>query len=59
MEDKTLVCKDCGVEFIFSAAEQEFYAEKAFRMNLPAALPAVGPESRLPTKTAASVSTTQ
>ena len=27
-EDKTLVCKDCGAEFIFSAGEQEFYAEK-------------------------------
>ena len=23
-EDKTLVCKDCGKEFIFSAGEQEF-----------------------------------
>ena len=29
-EDKTLVCKDCGNEFIFSAGEQEFYAEKGF-----------------------------
>ena len=29
-EDKTLVCKDCGKEFIFSAGEQEFYAEKGF-----------------------------
>ena len=27
-EDKTLVCKDCGNEFVFSAGEQEFYAEK-------------------------------
>ena len=27
-EDKTLVCKDCGNEFIFSAGEQAFYAEK-------------------------------
>ena len=27
-EDKTLVCKDCGKEFIFSAGEQEFYARK-------------------------------
>ena len=25
--DKTLVCKDCGQEFVFSASEQEFYAE--------------------------------
>ena len=29
-EDKTLICKDCGNEFIFSAVEQEFYAEKGF-----------------------------
>ena len=29
-EDETLVCKDCGKEFIFSAGEQEFYAEKGF-----------------------------
>ena len=29
-EDKTLVCKECGNEFIFSAGEQEFYAEKGF-----------------------------
>ena len=27
-EDKTLICKDCGNEFVFSAGEQEFYAEK-------------------------------
>ncbi|MBR1591668.1 MAG: zinc-ribbon domain containing protein [Ruminococcus sp.] len=30
-EDKTLVCKDCGNEFIFSAGEQEFFAEKGFQ----------------------------
>ena len=29
-EDKTLVCKDCGNEFVFSAGEQAFYAEKGF-----------------------------
>ncbi|MBP0954904.1 MAG: zinc-ribbon domain containing protein [Oscillospiraceae bacterium] len=29
-EDKTLVCKDCGQEFVFTAGEQEFYAEKGF-----------------------------
>ena len=27
-EDKTLVCKECGNEFVFTAGEQEFYAEK-------------------------------
>ncbi|MGI6215184.1 MAG: zinc-ribbon domain containing protein [Christensenellales bacterium] len=30
-EDKTLVCSDCGQEFVFTAGEQEFYAEKGFQ----------------------------
>lgn len=30
-EDKTLKCKDCGAEFIFTAGEQEFYAERGFQ----------------------------
>jgi CxxC-x17-CxxC domain-containing protein len=38
MEDKTLVCKECGAEFIFSAQEQAFYAEKGFQ-NEPARCP--------------------
>lgn len=29
-EDKTLVCKECGNEFVFTQGEQEFYAEKGF-----------------------------
>ncbi len=29
-EDKTLTCRDCGREFVFSASEQEFFAEKGF-----------------------------
>lgn len=29
-EDKKLVCKDCGKEFIWTAGEQEFFAEKGF-----------------------------
>ncbi len=29
-EDKTLTCNECGVEFIFTSGEQEFYAEKGF-----------------------------
>jgi len=29
-DDKTLNCKDCGADFIFSASEQEFYADKGF-----------------------------
>ena len=27
-EDKTLTCKECGAEFVFTAGEQAFYAEK-------------------------------
>jgi len=27
-EDKTLQCKECGCEFIFTAGEQAFYKEK-------------------------------
>ncbi|MBE6081140.1 MULTISPECIES: zinc-ribbon domain-containing protein [Tissierellales] len=30
MADKTLVCKDCGKEFIFTEGEQTFYKEKGF-----------------------------
>ena len=29
-QDKTIVCKECGNEFVFTAGEQEFYAEKGF-----------------------------
>ena len=38
-EDKTLVCKDCGKEFVFTAGEQEFYAEKGFTNGTLHALP--------------------
>ncbi|AZV58514.1 MULTISPECIES: zinc-ribbon domain-containing protein [Clostridium] len=30
MADKTIVCKDCGKEFVFTEGEQEFYKEKGF-----------------------------
>ena len=29
-EDKTLTYKECGNEFVFTAGEQEFFAEKGF-----------------------------
>ena len=29
-QDKSLVCKDCGIEFVFTAGEQAFYAERGF-----------------------------
>lgn len=28
--DKTLSCKDCGNEFVFTNGEQEFYTGKGF-----------------------------
>ena len=33
-EDRNLTCKECGQEFVFTAGEQEFYAERGF-MNEP------------------------
>ena len=38
-QDKTLTCRECGAEFVFSASEQEFYAEKGFQ-NEPGRCPA-------------------
>ncbi|WP_244835178.1 zinc-ribbon domain-containing protein [Clostridium sp. BJN0001] len=31
MTDKTITCRDCGKEFIFTEGEQEFYKEKGFQ----------------------------
>ncbi len=28
--DKNLVCADCGQEFVFTASEQDFYAQRGF-----------------------------
>jgi hypothetical protein len=39
MADKTLVCKDCGQEFVFTESEQAFYKEKGFE-NEPQRCPA-------------------
>ncbi len=36
--DRTLVCRDCGASFVFSAGEQEFFAMKGL-MNDPARCP--------------------
>ncbi|HHT38023.1 MAG TPA: cytochrome C551 [Mollicutes bacterium] len=30
MEDKTLTCKECGAEFIFTVRDQEFYNQNNF-----------------------------
>lgn len=37
-QDKELSCKECGVDFNFSASEQAFYAEKGFQ-NEPSRCP--------------------
>ena len=36
--DKVLRCRECGVEFVFSAGEQEFYASRGL-MNEPGRCP--------------------
>jgi CxxC-x17-CxxC domain-containing protein len=36
--DKTLTCRDCRNEFVFTVGEQEFYAEKGFT-NEPSRCP--------------------
>jgi CxxC-x17-CxxC domain-containing protein len=28
--DKTITCRDCGMDFVFTTGEQEFYAQKGF-----------------------------
>lgn len=38
LEDKTLTCRDCGVQFIFTAGEQGFYLEKGL-LNEPQRCP--------------------
>jgi N-acetylglutamate synthase-like GNAT family acetyltransferase len=30
MQDKTLTCRDCGQEFVFTANEQEFFTQRGF-----------------------------
>jgi CxxC-x17-CxxC domain-containing protein len=30
-QDKTLTCADCGQPFVFTAGEQEFFAQKGFQ----------------------------
>lgn len=37
-QDKTLSCRDCGAEFVFTASEQDFFAEKGFT-NEPSRCP--------------------
>jgi CxxC-x17-CxxC domain-containing protein len=38
LAEKTLTCRECGADFIFSVGEQEFYAEKGL-LNEPQRCP--------------------
>jgi CxxC-x17-CxxC domain-containing protein len=38
MSDRTLVCRDCGQSFVFTAGEQAFYSERGY--NEPQRCPA-------------------
>lgn len=37
-EDENLICRECGKEFVFTAGEQEFFAEKGLK-NKPVRCP--------------------
>jgi len=37
-QDKTLACRDCGQEFVWTAGEQEFYAQRGL-VNQPGRCP--------------------
>ena len=37
-EDKTLTCRECGQEFVFTTGEQEFYQQKGL-LNEPSRCP--------------------
>ena len=63
--DKVLKCSDCGAEFVFTAGEQMFFADKGFknepkrckackakRANRPAG--SAGPRERVETQTTCS-----
>ena len=41
MDDKKIICKDCGQEFLFTVGEQTFYKEKGFEND-----PVICPECR-------------
>ena len=45
IEDKTLVCRECGQEFAFTASEQQFYADKGFQ-NEPGRCPSCRAQRR-------------
>jgi len=44
--DKTITCRDCGTDFVFTAGEQEFYAQKGFT-NEPTRCPSCRQQRKL------------
>ena len=44
--DKNLTCADCGQEFVFTASEQDFYAQRGF--TEPRRCPSVARAARRP-----------
>jgi CxxC-x17-CxxC domain-containing protein len=44
--DKTLRCRECGQDFVFTAGEQEFYQQKGL-MNEPGRCPTCRSQRRL------------
>lgn len=46
-QDKTLSCKDCNAQFVWSAGEQKFYAEKGL-LNPPGRCPSCRKQAKKP-----------
>lgn len=44
-QDKSLECKECGKQFVWTASEQEFFAKKGFK-NVPARCPECRKQAR-------------
>jgi CxxC-x17-CxxC domain-containing protein len=44
-QDKTLVCRDCGNQFVFTAGEQEFFQQRGL-LNEPSRCPNCRQERR-------------
>jgi hypothetical protein len=44
--DKNLTCADCGQEFVFTASEQDFYAQRGFTLPVVSRQPQGCPQRR-------------
>ena len=52
-EDKTLVCKECGKEFVFTAGEQNLYLPPVSRNSMLSAASRMSPSAARPAATLA------